>query len=508
MPDNVYAESADFITAPEWLNGRRKILSSVEYLDENNVISVVNDALSWHGLNLNEENYLYWYRRGIQPILFREKEVRPEINHKIVNNIYNTACVFKNGYFLQSPAAYVSRKSDEATVAKVAKLNEFLYSCGKQRADNQVTNWFHTVGLGPLYVEPSRDNNPNRPYNAYSLDPRQAFVVYSTRPGNPPVYGVNVVAVGRQYLIDVFTRDLVFHLSGGATGRTVSAYRLMNVATAVSVLSVEPNVLGRIPIIEYQYNDMRMGAPESAISLMDAYNEVLSNVNDSIDQFVQSLLVTYNCEFEEGTDANRIRQYGMVNLKSNGENKADIKMLSQVLDQTQTKITLDNLYEQILDKCGVPFVDKSGGSSADNGVAVYLRNGWASADTDARCTEDLFKESNRLFDEVMLEIVRRKVGIDLDIEDFELQIDRNSTSNLLTKTQAAINMRQLGLAPQIALERSGLSNDPLKDIELSRDYIFRAWEHGDGINYAVQSVEDATNDRAAEMAVDEGAMTE
>ena len=37
-------------------------------------------------------------------------------------------------------------------------------------------------------------------------------------------------------------------------------------------------------------------------------------------------------------------------------------------------------------------------------------------------------------------------------------------------------MRNLGLAPQIWLERSGLSNDPLTDIELSKDYIYKFYE--------------------------------
>ena len=100
--------------------------------------------------------------------------------------------------------------------------------------------------------------------------------------------------------------------------------------------------------------------------------------------------------------------------------------------------------------------------------------------------------------------------MDLSIDDFELKIDRNSTSNLLVKTQAALNMKQLGLAPQIALERSGLSNDPLKDIDLSKDYIFKIWEaeQGGGLNYAEQTTEetidDTVNDRSADETVEEG----
>lgn len=503
------AETTDYENiVPPALFGRRKILSSVSTLTPDNIISTVNEAISWHGLNMSEEEYLYWYRRGLQPILGRTKEVRPEICHKVVNNTYNQVCVFKNGYFLTKPAYYISRKTDQRIVDEVARINEYLYASGKTRADNQVVNWFHTVGLGVLYVEPDRDGREDVPFHVYALDPRQAFVVYSTQPGNRPLFGINMVETERQYMIDVFTPDLVYHLSGGASDRTVNAYRLLRIPTAINIDSVEANVVGKIPMVEYQYNENRLGAAEAAVPLMDAYNDVESNILDSIEQHVQSLVVTYNCEFEEGTTANTIRQYGMVNLKSNGENKADIKIMDSVLDQAQTQTTLDNLYEQIMDKCGVPYSDRTGGSTSDNGSAVYLRNGWASADTDARNTEDLFVESNHYFDEIMLEIVRRRSGIDLGIDDFELKIDRNSTANLLTKTQAAMNMKQLGLAPQIALERSGLSNDPLKDIELSKDYIYKAWEGGEGLNYAEQmtdeTIDDTINDRSADMAVEEG----
>jgi len=512
MPStSVENANAGAVIVPEMLCGRRKVFSSVDYLTEDNIVEIVNEAIGWHGINMNEEEYLYWYRRGLQPILMRTKEVRPEINHKVVNNCYDEIVTFKNGYFLQSPAFCVSRKTDEATVAKVNRLNDYLYVGGKSRADNQVVNWFHTVGVGVMYVEPSRDGDREIPFRVYALDPRQAFVVYSTRPGNRPIFGVNMVQVQNQYHIDVFTDKLVYRLSGGATGRTVNAYRILGLPTAMNIISVEPNVVGKIPMVEYVYNENRMAAPECAVSLMDAYNDVESNRLDSIEQFVQSLIVTYNCEFEEGTSANKIRQYGMVNLKSNGENKADIKIMSEVLNQDQTQTTLDNLYSQIMDKCGVPYSDRTGGGTSDNGSAVYLRNGWGAADTAARNTEDLFYESNRYFDEIVLEILRRRVGMDLALDDFELKIERNSMSNLLVRTQAALNMKQLGLAPQIALERSGLSNDPLKDIELSKDYIFDIWnaEKGGGLNYAEQmtddTIDDTTNDRTADIAVEEGA---
>ena len=64
----------------------------------------------------------------------------------------------------------------------------------------------------------------------------------------------------------------------------------------------------------------------------------------------------------------------------------------------------------------------------------------------------------------------------IKIDDFELKITRNDMSNLLIKTQAAMNMKELGFAPELAFERSGLSNDPLSDIAISQEYIDSKWQ--------------------------------
>ena len=461
------------------LFGRRQIFTSVDVITRDNVISVVNEALSCHILNLCEEDYLYWYRRGLQPILARKKEIRPEINNKIVVNNANQVVVFKNGYFLTKPAFYVSRKEDEEITQKVKELNEYLYTSGKQQADNEVVNWFHTVGVGALLIEPNRENRPTKPVNVYSLDPRSAFVVYSLRPGNRPVMGVNMVIVDDEKVkLDVFTEDAVYRISGGIRGRMVTNDPVVE-ATAISVDSVEPNPVGEIPIVEYTYNENRMGAFENAIPLMDAINLAESNRLDGVEQFIQSLCVAVNCDFEEGVNANTIRQAGMIKLKNYGENKADFKILSEQLDQSQTQVTIDDLYTQMLEKCAVPSSVRDGGSTSDNVGAVYLRSGWALADTAARNTEDLFKVANKRFDKVFLNILKRKTGLEIDIDDFELQFTRNEMSNLLVKTQGAMNMKELGFAPEIAFARSGLSNDPLNDIAISRKYIDAKWGAND-----------------------------
>lgn len=461
------------------LLGRTKIYTIEENITTTNVLSILNDALSTHFKNLLEEDYLYWYRRGLQPILNRTKEVRPEINNKVVVNNANQVVVFKNGYFLTKPAFYKARK--DAKAKKIKDLNEYLYLSGKQDADNKIVNWFHTVGVGVCYLEPNKNESTKKknPVIVYSLDPRNSFVAYSYKPGNKPVFAVNMVIQGNNVVYDLYTEKNVFRLKGGTlayTNATNQNEGAITGYTATEIKSIEKNVLGLIPIIEYTYNDNRMCAFESAISIMDEINNIESNRADGVELAVQQLCVAYNCNFDDGVTANTIRQAGMIVLKSTNESaKADFKILDSVLDQTSTQTTLDDLYNQMLEKCGVPSSNRDAGSTSDNVGAVYLRSGWASADTDCRNTEDLFKESNKLFDKVFLKILEMQVQFKLDQSDFELCFPRTDMTNLLAKVQVAQGMKELGFAPELALERSGLSNDALNDVELSKKYIEMKW---------------------------------
>ena len=461
-----------------FLNGRRKIYTSEEEITRDNVIRVVNEALEYHLTNMGEEEYLYWYRRGFQPkILRRNRKVRPELTKRIIINNANQVVVFKDGYFMVSETSYAPREDQYAE--KVKRFNDYCIAADKGIADNEIVDWFHTVGLGVQYLEPDKEGNEKTPLHIYALDPRSAFVVYSYRPGNDPVMGINMVIQGENLIIDVFTKKYKFLLEGGLTGIATSdsEQALPIVGTATNVLKVEPNVIGEIPIIEYQYDNNRMGSFEIALPICDEINEMQSRLAEGIEGNIQQLAVAWNCNFEEGTTANDIRERGMLVLRSTGDNKADFKILETHLNQAETQTNIDALYDQLLDKTGLPSIARGEGGSSDNGSAVYLKSGYTIADTNRRNTEDLWRKSDKQFRKVALKILKMKfTDFDLDPEDFNLEIEPPTMSNLLVKTQAALNMRTLGLSPQIWLERSGLSNDPIADIELSKDSIFEYYK--------------------------------
>ena len=452
--------------------GRLDIYSTFDEITGENLVNELNSALVYHIPNMLQEEFLYWYSRGVQPILNRTKNIREDILNIVQVNTAAEIVDFKNGYLLQKPCAYTARRKGVQT--KLKKLNEYLYRSGKADADNKTADWFHRVGKGVIFVEPNDDKDA--PFRAYALDPRSAFVVYSLRPGNKPVMGVNFVTRDGKAAFDVFTETTVYHLSGTIRGKMMTTQPNCDyLVTATALDYEEPNVLGRIPIIEYRYNSVNTSAFELAVPLLDEINNITANACDGIEQFIQTLAIAVNCEFPENTTITDIRKAGMIALRSIGENKADFKVLTEQLDQTQTKVLTDTLREEVLRICAMPNRSNGGSTYDTTGAAILASYGWYQADCSARNTEDLFRESNKQFDAIIVEILRRKGLLDIDPNDFELNFPHGETANIQSKAQAFQTLMAAGLHPELAAEKSGISSDPVKDMKMSEQYIKMIW---------------------------------
>lgn len=460
------------------MNGRTTIYTALDDLTLDNVIEEVESALLIHSQDVSEMNYLYWYHRGNQPILKREKQIRPDICNKIVENHAKEIVSFKNSWFLTQPIFYVPRHEEGTDKAKT--LNEFIYRSGKAIADNKTVNWFHIVGKGIEYIE--QRNDPVAPFKVYSIDPRNAFVVYSLSPSHEPVYSVNMAINGDDVIYDVFTKTRRFKLKGAnniSHNEPISTFTVTQILPFNSELSVYeiPNPLGEIPMVEFFADSTHMGSFEAVMPLIDAINEIESNRVDSIAQFVQSLVVATNVEFPEGTTASAINESGLLSIKSIGQNQASIEILSQQLGQSETQVFVDYLYEQILNLCAMPSTTKGGTSTSDTGAAVLARDGYTQADMAAQNTEDCWRESNEYVDRIIQAIINVNTKFEIDIKDFELQFTRNETANIQSKAQACSTMLGMGMHPVLAFTKSGISNDAVADVEMSKPYLDQKQEY-------------------------------
>ena len=446
------------------LKGRREIFTDVKEITKENICEVFTEAFNVHLLNASEIKYLQEYERGVQPVLQRVKEVRPEINYKIVENHAAEITAFKVGYVFGSPVSFVQRasvdidgKNGAADDAKISVLNEMMYEEGKAAQDKALGKDISVCGVGYRIVLPKKVKTGISAFNMLRLNPQTTFVVRFN-----DIYRKVAVAFSYVTLKDgsiragAYTDKYYFELEGNQS--------------SVHIVEEKPNRIG-IPIIEYKNDDERMGCFERVISLLDALNEATSDRVNGLAQFVQSILWMNNCEIDSAQMEQLKDKLGLL-TKSEPGNPASVQYLTATLDQAQTQTLIDYLYEQILQIAGVPGREQSTGGNT--GQAIMLSNGWQIAEQHARITTTTFIESELEMLKVVLKICSLTETGDiaaLKLSDIDVKFSRNRTDSLLVKTQGLMNQLQAGIHPLIAITNCGLYSDPQSVWNDSKPYL-------------------------------------
>lgn len=457
-------EAMDVVYKPG-LHGRMEITSSVESINQGNLVRVLSRAIAIHHRNSRQIDYLYNYMRGIQPVLGRVKKIRPEICNRVVENHASEAVQFTSGYVFGEPVTYVRRGDRLNTSAEINLLNDYMFYENGASHDKDLGTWLAICGVGYKMVLPDRelpDGEDRAPFELDIPDPRKTFVVYHSGFGHRRLMGVQ--EVWRE------ADDGRFEVR--YCGYTPTHYFEVLDGTQIKVW--RPHTLGDIPIFEYRLNMARMGCFEAAIPVLDAINGILSDRMDALDQYVQSFLKFINCEVDEEA-VDKLRKMGAIVIKSHNGMVADVQLISQELNQSQTQTLVDYLYDQFLVICGMPTTTKGGASTSDTGQAVFLRDGWSQCEARAKDTELLYKRSEKEFLRLVLRIIKSTRPFDLSLSEIEPKMTRRQHDNLLTKTQSLTQMLEAGIAPEVAIATCGLFNDPMDVTAQSKDYL-KKWD--------------------------------
>lgn len=416
--------------------GRTVIYTDEAVITRDNVVAVLDKVKVVHDQNKGEIDYLWDYYCGRTPILSKKKEVRESINHKICVNRANEIVTFKRGYGFGEPIQYIRRGSNESLTDDIESLNGYMQDQNKQAEDSTLAEWLYVGGVGMRMVLPGDD--ADEPFKIYTLDPRHSFVVRYNGLGEPVVMGVKIIVKENNIPVySVYTRDTYFEIESGA------------------VVKEKAHVLGDVPIFEYPANAARLGSFEIALPLLDAINEVESNRLDDVEQYVNSFLALLGGTIDDDT-ANKLDEYKMLCLPEG----VDAKYLSVAMQQNDTQVLVDDLYDAVLTICGIP--NRNGGSStSDTGSAVIMRDGWESAESQMKGVENEFKKSEKRFLKMVLRILRDMVGTELTLRDIEIKFSRRNYDNLQTKSQVLATLLNTGwVHPELCFTHCGLFLDP------------------------------------------------
>lgn len=320
MAHQIDESKPKYLSQTRFMSGRRIIKTSVTEITDENVVDVLRKALATHDLNRSEIDYLWKYYRGDQPIRNRVKDVRPEICNKITENRANEIVSFKVGYLCGEPIQYVSRNGGEEIVKQINTLNEYMFAEDKAAQDQELVEWQMICGTAFRLVLPDEPGEEDEaPFELYTLDPRDTFVVYSNEIGNKPLMAVK------------YSKDdnEIFHYSI----YTENHYYLVD---GDILVESKPHALDMIPIIEYPGNNARLGSFEIVLPLLDAINNVESNRMDGMEQLVQAFIKFINCDITK-EEYEEFLQLGAIKVKSVDGQAADVGVVTTELNQTQSQ---------------------------------------------------------------------------------------------------------------------------------------------------------------------------
>lgn len=439
--------------------GRKIAYTDAERITDDNVVKIIGQCIGVFYGNKTVIRYLWRYYKGDQPVLYRTKVSNEDITNKILENHAYEIVQFKVGQTYGEPVQFISRKDDDEINNAVDELNDFMTDANKQEKDIKSGEWQSATGTAFKAIQSKEGEIP---FRITAPTPMNTFIIYN-RTTEEPMLAVQELKDedGRYYKL--------------AFSETMS-FKIVN----SNVVSSKLHTYGGIPIVEYPNNHERISDIELVISMLDAINNMQSNRMDGIEQFVQSWIKFVNCDVDEEQFEKMKMNHALVVKSINKDNKSDVDIMTQELNQTQCQVAKDDLWDNALSILAIP--TKQSNTGGDTQGAVELRNGWDFSKTRAKLKDPIVKSSEKRLATVVLNTLRVSGNdLKLSIRDFEVQINHSPQDNMYTKSQTLLQLLQCGIHPIVAIKTVGLWGDAEKTFMLSKPYLDNLWKTIDDV---------------------------
>ena len=423
--------------------GRQIIYTRQRQITEDNIVDELNKALVIHRQNAIEVEYLDRVYRGDQPILYRQKVNRPEVNNKIVVNLVYELVERKTAEICAEPIQYVLRGTDDKKSEEITNLNITMDSESKQEVDIDICRWRSICGTAYRFIgndEGQGELLDESDFYLSSENPMYTFIVYYSN-GRPAFSCQIGEDENGAEVYFCYTKNQWFVIQDG------------------KIFKNGINGNRAIPVIEYPNNARRLSDIEITLPITDAINTLQSDRINGIEQFVSAWVKFVNCEIDE-EKFKKMRQEGALVVKSNNgtDNKADVDIMTSELNQSEGQIVFTDLFEKFLSIQGL--ANRQSNTGGDTGSAVELRNGHYDAGLRTAINEPILKKSERMALKIILNRLRINKGFTLMPSDIEIHINHNKLDNMLVKAEVLKLLLESGVHYKRAIKTIDMFSDP------------------------------------------------
>lgn len=154
--------------------------------------------------------------------------------------------------------------------------------------------------------------------------------------------------------VDVYTNSDIRHYRKSAAG--------------LDLLNNEPHIFGACPVIVYR-NDEGLGDYERVISLIDAYDDVLSGEQDDLDYMTDAYLAIYGVEGTTEEDVANLRSGRIMSLPADAKAEWLVKNVNDAHQSNIKNVISNNIFAF----SGVPNMSDENFAANASGVAIRYK---------------------------------------------------------------------------------------------------------------------------------------
>lgn len=329
-------------------------------LDKSRILQLINAHRSTEGLRIHRNLDYY---DGSHAILRRKKKNEAASNNRLICNHAKDIADTATSYFLAAPITY----STSDKTMDIDRLTDYFDMADVDETDHDNALDMSRAGVAYEYIYAAQDEA--RPL-IKNLEPQHTFLVYDDTIEENVLFGVYYY-----WIVDAATKQEIYK-AVVATKRFIHTIDIINDSAAAQTAqgNPEPHRFNDVPIVEYRNNKDGIGDYEQQISLIDAYNTLMSDrVNDK-EQFLEAILVLIGAllgddEKETGEAAKQIKDLGILELPSG----ASAEYITRTFDESSVEVLKKAIKDDIYTFSHVPCLTDENFVGNSSGVAMEYK---------------------------------------------------------------------------------------------------------------------------------------
>lgn len=320
--------------------------------DEEITEKVVNDFIKKHQEELERYEYLRNMYKGIMEISSQKAKDSWKPDNRLTNNFAKYIVDTFVGYFNGIP---IKKRHDDEKVRKALQIFDNLNDIEDEESELAKMACIYGRAYELMYQNETTESE------VVYCSPVDMFMVYDDSIKQKPLFAV-------YYGID---DDNNLH---GTVYTLLEAISISGKAEEVKFGDSTYNAYSELPVVEYNFNEERMGIFEPVHSLINAYNKVLSEKANDVEYFSDQYIAFLGALLDE-EDMKNIRDNRIINFFSTDPNSnVEVKFLDKPDSDAQTENLLNRIERLLFQLTMVANIsDESFGSSSGVSLAYKLQ---------------------------------------------------------------------------------------------------------------------------------------